>query len=293
MSLHFGCLEVNEEVVVAPSSSRAAFACGGAGESSVHGGRRPQFFLCPHFPSRDNDACCWHRERCIRNCSVHSPPVPGTSIEPPCSCRRSWFSGRGVVGVGVQRRDGYIVSRGGGMPQQQQQQWSRGGSSHCNTGLATVVCRGSSSCRTTGLATVACRGNSSRSSTGFAVVSCRGSSSNSSCNTGLATVACRGSSSRSSNDLAVVACRDSSINSSSGLAAVGFLTSTNVGPMLSFPPSRRDTSNRCSNRHESLRSEVTGRTDVAPYPKLYLAVMAGLFRNGFRRKLWRCRCSIC
>ena len=40
------------------SSSRAAFACGGAGESSVHGGRRPQIFLYPHFLSRDNDACC-------------------------------------------------------------------------------------------------------------------------------------------------------------------------------------------------------------------------------------------
>ena len=94
VSLHFGCLKDNEGVVVDPSSSRAAFACGGARESSVHGGRRPQFFLCPHFLSRDNDACCWHRERCIRNCSVHSPPVPGTSIEPPCFCRRSWFSGR-------------------------------------------------------------------------------------------------------------------------------------------------------------------------------------------------------
>ena len=85
-------------MVIAPSSSRAAFACGGAGESSVHGGRGPQIFLCPHFPSRDNDACCWHRERCIRNCSVHSPPVPGTSIKPPCSYRRPWCSGRGASG---------------------------------------------------------------------------------------------------------------------------------------------------------------------------------------------------
>ena len=61
-------------------------------------GTKTSIFICPHFPSRDNDACCWHRERCIRNCSVHSPPVPGTSIEPPCSCRRSWFSGRGGRG---------------------------------------------------------------------------------------------------------------------------------------------------------------------------------------------------
>ena len=55
-------------------AERHAFAGGGAGESSVHGGRR------------------------IRNCSVHSPPVPGTSIEPPCSCRRSCFSGLGGRG---------------------------------------------------------------------------------------------------------------------------------------------------------------------------------------------------
>ena len=114
---------------------------------------------------------------------------------------------------------------------------------------------------------MACLGsNSSYSNTGLAVVACRSSSSNISCNTGLATVACRGSGSGSSNDLAVVACRGSSSNSSNGLAAVGLLTSTNVGPMLSFPPGRRDNSNRCSKRHESLRSEVTGRTEVVPYP---------------------------
>ena len=49
-------------------------------------------------------------------------------------------------------------------------------------------------------------------------------------------------------------------------AAVGFLISINVVPMLFLPPGRRDNSNRGSNRHgESLRSEVTGRTEVAPY----------------------------
>ena len=42
MSHRFGCSEDNEEVVVAPPPSRAAFSCGGAGESSIHGGRRPQ-----------------------------------------------------------------------------------------------------------------------------------------------------------------------------------------------------------------------------------------------------------
>ena len=133
--------------------------------------------------------------------------------------------------------------------------------------------------------------NSSYSNTDLAMVACRRSSSNSSCTTGLATVACRGSSSRSSNGLAVVACRGSSSNSSNGLAAVGFLTSTNVGPMLSLPPGRRDNSNRWSNRHgESLRSEVTGGTEVTPYLKRFLAAMAG---SGFGRKMWRCRCSLC
>ena len=106
---------------------------------------------------------------------------------------------------------------------------------------------------------------------------CRGSSSCS--NTGLATVACRGSSSRRSTGFAVVVCRGSSNNNSNGLAALGFLISINVALMLSLPPGRRDNSNRCSNRHESLRSEVTGRTEVAPYLKLFLTVMAGLFRR--------------
>ena len=126
------------------------------------------------------------------------------------------------------------------------------------------------------LVTVACRGRSSCSNTGLATVACRGSSNSS--NTGLAVVACRGSNSKSSN----------------GLAAVGFLISINVAPMFSFRPGRRDSSNRYSNRHgESLRSEVTGRTEVAPYLNIFPAVIAGLFRSGFSRKIWRCRCSLC
>ena len=109
-----------------------------------------------------------------------------------------------------------------------------------------------------------------------------------------ATVACRGSSSSSNTGLVVVACRGSSSNSSNGLAAVEFLTSINVAPMLFLPPGRRNNSNRCSNRHgESLRSEVTGRTEVAPYLKFFSAVMTGLLRSGFSRKMWRCRCSAC
>ena len=169
----------------------------------------------------------------------------------------------------------------------------RSSSSYSNTGLATVVCFGSSSsCSNTGLATVECRGSSSRSNTGLATVACRGSSSRS--NTGLATVACRGSSSSSSTGLVVVACRGSSSNSSNGLAAVGFFIGINLAPMLSLPPGRRDNNNRCNNRHgESLRLEVMGRTEVAPYLKLFLAVMAGLFRSGFSRKMWRYRCSLC
>ena len=144
-------------------------------------------------------------------------------------------------------------------------------SSYSNTGLAAVAYFDSSSCSHTGLATVACLGSSSRS------------------NTGLATVACRSSSSSSNTGLAVVVCRGSSSNSSNGLVAVEFLISINVAPMLSLPPGRRDNSNRCSNRHgESLRSEVTGRTEVVPYLKRFLAVMAGLFRRGFSPKMWRC-----
>ena len=167
MSLHFGRLEGNEGVIVAPLSSRAAFSCGGAGESSVHGGRRPHFFLCPHFSPRDNDACCWHRERCIRNCLVHSTPVPGTSIEPPYSCRWPWFSGRGGA-------------------------WESESNEGMTIGyLAAVVCLGSSSSHSnTGIVAVACLGSSSsHRNTGLAAVACLDSSSSYS-NTGLSTVAC-------------------------------------------------------------------------------------------------------
>ena len=137
--------------------------------------------------------------------------------------------------------------------------------------LAAVACVGSSSsCSNTGLTPVACLGSSSSySNTGHATVACRGNSSYS--NTGLAAVACLGSSSSCSNTgLATVACRGSSSNSSNGLAAVGFLISINVAPMLFLPPGKRDNSNRCSNRHgESLPSEVTERTEVAPYLKFF------------------------
>ena len=143
------------------------------------------------------------------------------------------------------------------------------------------------------LAAVACLGSSSSySNTGLAAMVCFCFCNSSSSNTGFATVACRGSSS-SRNGLATVACR-SSRNGSNGLAAVGFLISITVAPMLFLSPGRRDSSNRCSNSHgESLRSEVTGRTEVAPYLKLFSAAMAGLFRSGFSRKMWRCRCSFC
>ena len=45
VSLRFGCFEDNEGVGVAPSTSRAALACGGVGGSLIHGGRRPNFFF--------------------------------------------------------------------------------------------------------------------------------------------------------------------------------------------------------------------------------------------------------
>ena len=128
----------------------------------------------------------------------------------------------------------------------------------------------------------------------LAAMACLGSSSSYS-NTGITAVVCFGSRSSSSNTgLAVVACRGSSSNRSNGLAVVGFLISINVAPMLFLSPGRRDSSNRCSNRYgESLRSEVTRRTEVAPFLKLFSAVTTGLLRSGFSRKMWRCRCSPC
>ena len=100
----------------------------------------------------------------------------------------------------------------------------------------------------------------------LAAVACLGSSS--SCNnTGLAAVACRGSSSSNNTGPAAVASRGSRSNSSNGLAAVVSLISINVAPILFLPPGRRDSSNRCSNRHgESLRSELAGSTTAGATP---------------------------
>ena len=126
------------------------------------------------------------------------------------------------------------------------------------------------------LAAVACLGSStSRNNTGIVVVACRSSSSNGSCNTGLATVACR----------------DSSSNSSNGLAAVGFLTSTNVGPILSLPPGKRDNHNYYSYRHgESIRQEVTGSTAGTPFQHLGLKRCPTPVSSPLRlRRLWRKR----
>ena len=97
----------------------------------------------------------------------------------------------------------------------------------------------------------------------LAAVACLGSSS--SCrNTGLVTVACFGNRSSSNTGLAVVVCRGSSSNSINGLAAA---------PMFSLRPGRRDSSNRYSNRHgKSLRSEVTGRTEVALFLKRFFGL---------------------
>ena len=61
-----------------------------------------------------------------------------------------------------------------------------------------------------------------------------------------------------------------------------------------FHPARQAQQQQCSNRHgESLRSEVTRRMEIAPYLKLFSAVMAGMLRSGFSRKMWRRRCSPC
>ena len=86
----------------------------------------------------------------------------------------------------------------------------------------------------------------------------------------LAALACLGSSSSQNNTgLAAVACRSSSSNSScnTGLATVGFLTSTNEGPMLSLPLGKRDNRNHYSYRHgESMHQEVTGRRNPLSPP---------------------------
>ena len=84
----------------------------------------------------------------------------------------------------------------------------------------------------------------------------------------FAAVACRRSNSSSSNTgLTAVACRDSSSSSSNGLAAVVFLISINVAPMISLRSGRRDSSNRSSNRHgESLRLELAESTTAGATP---------------------------
>ena len=83
-----------------------------------------------------------------------------------------------------------------------------------------------------------------------------------------------------------VACRGSSSNSSNGLAAVVFLISINVVPMLFLPPGRHDSSNRCSNRHgESLRSELAGSTTTGGTPYIF-------GRTHLPRQVHRCvRCT--
>ena len=110
----------------------------------------------------------------------------------------------------------------------------------------------------------------------------------------LAAVACLGSSSSHNNTgLAAVACRSSSSNSScnTGLATVGFLTSTNEGPMLSLPLGKRDNRNYYSYRHgESIRQEVTGSTAGTPFHHLRLKRCPTPVFSPLRlRRLWRKR----
>ena len=93
--------------------------------------------------------------------------------------------------------------------------------------------------------------------------------------------------------LAAVACRSSSSNSSctTGLATVGLLTSTSVGPMLSLPPDKRDNPNHYSYRHgESIRQEVTGSTAGTPFHHLRLKRCPTPVFSPLRlRRLWRKR----
>ena len=110
----------------------------------------------------------------------------------------------------------------------------------------------------------------------------------------LAALACLGSSSSHNNTgLAAVVCRSSSSNSScnTGLATVGFLTSTNEGPMLSLPLGKRDNRNHYSYRHgESIRQEVTGSTAGTPFHQLRLKRCPTPVFSPLRlRRLWRKR----
>ena len=95
--------------------------------------------------------------------------------------------------------------------------------------------------------------------------------------------ACRGSISKSGETgLAAVACRGSSSSSGNGLAAVVFLISINVAPILSLWPGRGDSSKRSSNRHgESLRSELAGSTTAGATP--YTSRRTHLPRQAHRR----------
>ena len=150
-------------------------------------------------------------------------PAAGAPAEPPnphalvVGCG---FGDGGGGGGGGQRRDDGMVSRGDGMPRQQQQQhWSRGG------GMPRQQQQQQDWSRGGGIPH-----QHQRISHAFPMP--RSSSSK----TGLAAVACRGSNSSSKTGLTAAECRGSSSSSSNGLAAVVILISINVGPM---PPARQ------------------------------------------------------
>ena len=73
-------------------------------------------------------------------------------------------------------------------------------------------------------------------------------------------------SSSSDTSLAAVACRGSSSNSSNGLAAVIFLISIDVAPMLFLRPGRRDSSNRRT--RGTTAATVQRRSSSRPLPLL-------------------------
>ena len=91
----------------------------------------------------------------------------------------------------------------------------------------------------------------------------------------LVAVAYRGSSSSSSNTgLAAVACRGSSSDSSNELAAVVFLISIDVAPMLFLRPGRRDSNNRRT-RGTTAATVQRRSSSQAPVPSLALAGIRG------------------
>ena len=277
---------------VAPSTSQAIFACGGVGESSIYEGRRPRFFLCPHFPSRDNDACAVgitksesdivqvilrqlpERYNIVKLMTLADPQLTRTRLE---YIIRSAYSQRKAHEIAKQGPAMYapaeppnphalVVGRGfrdgGGMG---------GGGQRRDDGM---VSRG---------------GGIPRQQQQLLHHWSRG-----------------GGTLRQQQQLQQHWPRDGGMprqqqqqqhwSRGGGMprqqqqpqqwSRGGGIPHQHQRSSHVFPPARQDNNNSCSNRQgESLRSEVRGRTEVAPFLKLFSAVMAGLLSRGISRTI--------